>query len=162
MNQVPSSAGVRRSSTERSGSGTEDDDEMQEALLAIKDRSKIVTFSPPHGLGWVSVICIIINRMIGKSFEGIVRLAFGLTSRLGTGIYRSPATAINGTQSVGVTLLFWALGALAAFAGTLVYIEFGLCIPRYQWNGQMVSVTRNGGELNYVRPSSRTYIQLTL
>ncbi|KAK4928158.1 hypothetical protein LTR49_005096 [Elasticomyces elasticus] len=116
-----------------SGLGLDDDEEMVEALSASRDRSKIVNFSPPHRLGWVSVVCIIINRMIG------------------TGIYRTPATVINGTQSVGVTLLFWCFGACAAFGGTLVYTEFGLRIPRYDWDQTMVSVPRNGGELNYLK-----------
>ena len=69
----------------------------------------------------------------------------------GTGIFNSPGTVIRGTQSVGVTLLFWLLGAINAVAVTLLYIEFGLTIPRYEIRGTKVSVPRNGGELNYVR-----------
>lgn len=136
-----------------SGPGLEEEqEEFQEALDARRDRSKIVTFAPPHRLGWVSVVCIIINRMIGT--RNTFCCTISSTDMLpGTGIYRTPSTVINGTQSVGVTLLFWFCGACAAFAGTVVYTEFGLSIPRYVWRGDVVSVPRNGGELNYVRLS---------
>lgn len=59
------------------------------------------------------------------------------------------------THSVGITMLFWFFGAVAAMAGILVYIEFGLTTPRYQFGSRQsgsrkISVPRNGGELHYV------------
>ena len=50
------------------------------------------------------------------------------------------------TKSIGVAMLFWLAGAIIALAGTIVFVEFGLAIPRLQ--GQ--SIPRNGGEKNYV------------
>lgn len=47
-------------------------------------------------------------------------------------------------------MLFWVAGAVAAMAGILVYIEFGLTTPRYQFGRRKISVPRNGGELHYV------------
>lgn len=70
---------------------------------------------------------------------------------LGTGIFRTPWTVMQATQSIGVTLLFWLLGALTALAGTVLYIEFGLTIPRHLINGKFEPVVRNGGDMNYVR-----------
>lgn len=58
---------------------------------------------------------------------------------------------IKGTQSVGVTLIFWFCGALAAIAGAMVFVEFGLTTPRYLIHGRKEAVPRNGGELNYLQ-----------
>ena len=60
---------------------------------------------------------------------------------------------MRGTQSVGVTLLFWFGGAATAIAGTFVFIELGLNIPRYVIDGSKEAIPKNGGELNYVRKS---------
>lgn len=57
---------------------------------------------------------------------------------------------MHATQSVGLTLLFWLFGALTAVAGTVIYIDFGLTIPRHNIDGQEEPVVRNGGDLNYV------------
>ncbi|MCJ1460573.1 hypothetical protein MMC28_010955 [Mycoblastus sanguinarius] len=89
---------------------------------------------PPQRLEWFSVVCIICNRMIG------------------TGIFSTPTTVIQYTHGVGITLLFWLGGAIAAMAGILVYMEFGLTTPRYYFMGQgKISVPRNGGELHYLK-----------
>lgn len=58
---------------------------------------------------------------------------------------------MRGTQSVGITLLFWFGGALTAIAATFVFVELGLNIPRYVINGSKEAIPKNGGELNYVR-----------
>ena len=60
---------------------------------------------------------------------------------------------MRGTQSVGITLLFWFCGAVTALAGTFVFVELGLNIPRYVIDGSKEAVPKNGGELNYVRIS---------
>jgi hypothetical protein len=57
---------------------------------------------------------------------------------------------MHATQSVGITLLFWLFGALTAMAGTVIYIDFGLTIPRHSIDGKEEPVVRNGGDLNYV------------
>ena len=70
---------------------------------------------------------------------------------VGTGIFLTPTKVVQYTHSVGITLLFWLGGAIAAMAGILVYMEFGLTTPRYDFIGQgKISVPRNGGELHYV------------
>lgn len=48
--------------------------------------------------------------------------------------------------SIPASMLFWLAGMIIALAGTMVFIEFGLTIPRL--HGE--SVPRNGGEKNYV------------
>jgi hypothetical protein len=57
---------------------------------------------------------------------------------------------MQATGSVGVTLLFWLLGAITAMAGAALYIEFGLALPRHLIDGKVEPVVRNGGDLNYV------------
>jgi hypothetical protein len=54
------------------------------------------------------------------------------------------------TASIPASMMFWLAGMVIALADTMVYIEFGLAIPRL--HGE--SVPRNGGEKNYV--SKRT------
>lgn len=67
----------------------------------------------------------------------------------------TPTVVMQGTSSVGISLVFWVLGAVIAIAGVLVFSELGLTIPRMHVEGQQEkkSVPRNGGEKNYVRNS---------
>ncbi len=70
----------------------------------------------------------------------------------------------NYTGSVGISMLWWGLGAIVAISGILVYMELGLTLPLYNFEGEgVVSVPRNGGELNYVGHSQkcRNAIRLT-
>jgi len=69
---------------------------------------------------------------------------------LGTGIFRTPATVFNYTGSVGISMLWWALGLVVAMCGIIVYMELGLTLPLYKIDGKTVSVPRSGGELVYV------------
>ena len=79
-----------------------------------------------------TVACLIVNRSVGS------------------GIFATPAKVIQGTNSIGVSLIFWTLGGLIALCGTLVWIEFGLSIPREHVDGKERAVPRSGGEKNYV------------
>ncbi|KAH8725895.1 hypothetical protein GQ44DRAFT_726624 [Phaeosphaeriaceae sp. PMI808] len=107
----------------------EDDRQYPEGL---KDRGQIVTKNTRNPLGTFTVIAFILQQVIG------------------IGIFRTPCTVIHATQSVGATLLLWSFGALSAMAGTVIYVEFGLSIPRHLIDGKKEPVVRNGGDLNYV------------
>jgi amino acid transporter len=61
-----------------------------------------------------------------------------LNRMIGTGIFATPSGIFALSGSVGLALFMWVAGTLIAFAGLLVYIEFGTAIPR------------NGGEKNYL------------
>ncbi|KAK7883601.1 hypothetical protein LTR67_011100 [Exophiala xenobiotica] len=65
---------------------------------------------------------------------------------IGTGIFRTPDTLMQETKSIAASMLFWLAGACIALAGTMVYVEFGLAIPRLHDE----SIPRNGGEKNYI------------
>ncbi|KAJ5095944.1 hypothetical protein NUU61_005300 [Penicillium alfredii] len=57
---------------------------------------------------------------------------------IGTGIFATPATILELSGSVGLSLFMWVIGTAIALAGTAVYLEWGTAIPR------------NGGEKNYL------------
>jgi hypothetical protein len=115
----------------------DDDSSINDAIFEILPENipnTIITKAPEERfrLGTWTVIGLVINRMIG------------------TGIFMSPSTIIRGTESVGITLLFWLAGAVLTVAGTHMIIEFGLSIPRYTLDGRDQSIPRSGGTLNYV------------
>ncbi|KAM0156130.1 hypothetical protein ACHAPG_005478 [Botrytis cinerea] len=102
---------------------------------AIGNSSKEFTKSPEDKdlLSRFQVACIIINRMMG------------------TGIFESPTTIIQQDRNIGASLILWTLGFIASMAGTLMYVEYGLTIPRRRMAGEIQAVPRSGGELNYLK-----------
>ncbi|KAH6682110.1 amino acid permease-domain-containing protein [Plectosphaerella plurivora] len=103
-------------------------------LQDTQNSDAIVTDAPGerYRLGFVDVACLIINRMIG------------------TGIFNSPRTVIVGTRSAGGAMILWFFGTMYALAGTHVYIEYGLNVPRYVIEGVEQAVPRSGGDLHYL------------
>ena len=82
----------------------------------------------------------------------------------GSGIFVTPAIILRATDSVGVSLILWILGAVFGLCGLLVWLELGLSIPKFQppeqaldplieGEGSFENVPRNGGEKNYVSSS---------
>ena len=69
---------------------------------------------------------------------------------LGSGIFILPATVLRGTDSIGISLIIWAFAGIVAIGALLVWLELSLTLPRYDVNGNQVSVPRSGGEKNYV------------
>lgn len=73
---------------------------------------------------------------------------------LGVGIFNSPGVVFSNTQSVGLSLILWAIGAIMALAGVVVYNELGLTIPRWPFGPDLkISTPRSGEALNYVSAS---------
>lgn len=129
------------------------EDELARIERAKRASHTVVT-TRPQSLGYVSIACIIINRMVGKCiFRRAKPNTLAERHFEGTGIFKSPTVLMQGTDSVGVSLIFWVLGALLAMAGVYVFAEFGLAVPRLHVEGQEEKecVPRNGGEKNYVR-----------
>lgn len=58
---------------------------------------------------------------------------------------------MQATNSAGASLLLWFAGIVFCLAGTHVYIEYGLNVPRYIVQGIEQSVPRSGGDLNYLQ-----------
>ncbi|KAI4236573.1 MAG: hypothetical protein L6R40_006129 [Gallowayella cf. fulva] len=115
-----------------------------EAEAEAAGSTKLLLRSPPdtQKLGSITVMCLIINRTIGS------------------GIYVTPAIVLRATNSVGVSLLLWTLGAIFGICGLLVWLELGLSIPKFQppdsgtdsidGEGAFENVPRSGGEKNYL------------
>ncbi|CRK38673.1 hypothetical protein BN1708_007854 [Verticillium longisporum] len=133
MDDFPSSAGIRQEPARDRDAHSIDSDRAD--LYDESNGNGIVTYAPKERfrLGYFTVCCLVINRMIG------------------TGIFMSPQRVIQGTMSTGASLLFWVAGIIYCICGTHVYIEYGLNIPRYVINGVEQSVPRSGGDLNYLQ-----------
>lgn len=79
----------------------------------------------------------------------------------GSGIFVTPAILLKATGSPGASLLLWSLGAVTGICALMIWLEFGLSIPKY-WmpnrhsddslaEGESLQcVPRSGGEKNYV------------
>lgn len=138
-----------------------------EAEAAAAGSSKMLLRVPPESqkLGPISVMCLIVNRTIGKLLTGR-DLVFKNTNHFeGTGIYVMPAIALKATNSVRISLIFWSLGAIFGISGVLVWLELGLSIPKFrpadlglepqrEGEGAFECVPRSGGEKNYVSLSN--------
>ncbi|KAI1633051.1 amino acid permease-domain-containing protein [Biscogniauxia mediterranea] len=74
-----------------------------------------------YHVGWVTVIFLNVNQMIG------------------TGIFSSPGTILSSTGSIGLALIYWAIGVLFATAGFCVYLELASYFPN-----------RSGSEVVYL------------
>lgn len=75
---------------------------------------------------------------------GVLSAAFLMINRIvGTGVFATTSTLLSQSGSVGMSLLYWVIGALIAGAGFAVYAEFATAMPR------------NGGELNYLQRAYR-------
>jgi hypothetical protein len=71
----------------------------------------------------------------------------------GSGIFVTPALVVDGTRSVGGSLLLWVFGGVIAICGLLVWLQLGLSLPLLPTgdDGALRAVPRSGGEKNYVR-----------
>ncbi|KAI9709601.1 MAG: hypothetical protein M1828_002409 [Chrysothrix sp. TS-e1954] len=110
--------------------------EYRDIVEKVKDDTQRVEITPTTSqlLGRFTVICLILNRTIGS------------------GIFTTPAYVLEGTGSVGASLLLWTAGGLIATCGLLVWLEFGLSLPLRKIPGQEGehNVPRSGGEKNYL------------
>ena len=63
-------------------------------------------------IGWGSAYILVISRVIGS------------------GIFAMPGTIVQNVGSPGLALLLWVLGALVAWAGLVIDMEYGCMLPR--------------------------------
>ncbi|KAI5809304.1 amino acid permease-domain-containing protein [Pyronema omphalodes] len=102
------------------------------------------------------------NKPVISHYAETDKLGFSDTASLlintviGGGIFSTPISILQGTESVGISLIFWLLGALIAFAGLCVNLELGLTIPRRRRyipeenRSRDDWIPRSGGEKNYL------------
>jgi hypothetical protein len=53
--------------------------------------------------------------------------------------------------------MLWLTGVLYGVSGIIVYIEYGLSVPRHMVNGKDIAIPRSGGDLNYVLLSRSSF-----
>lgn len=70
---------------------------------------------------------------------------------VGTGIFTAPAVVMRAVKSPGLAIVLWLCGCLYGIAGSHVFLEYGLNVPRFIIDGVEQSVPRSGGELHYLQ-----------
>lgn len=65
-----------------------------------------------RNLGWSSAYILIMSRVIGS------------------GIFATPGAIVQSVGSIGITLLLWVAGALIAWLGLAISLEYGCMLPR--------------------------------
>lgn len=117
-----------------------DQDDWDRAVEDLDEDHQRIDEAPStqDRLGRFTVVFLILNRTIGS------------------GIFVTPVKVLNGTGSVGASILLWTLGAVVATCGLLVWLELGLSLPLRVVQTmpgifERKSVPRSGGEKNYVR-----------
>jgi amino acid permease len=65
-----------------------------------------------RNLGWSSAYILIMSRVIGS------------------GIFATPGAIVRSVGSVGITLLLWIAGAVIAWLGLAISLEYGCMLPR--------------------------------
>jgi hypothetical protein len=143
LRPVATGSGSARSRSSRSGSRSPSEDSADispsdQHLLEAKERvqhdsKKVLTEVPKSLLGSFSVACFIANRMIGMTdSHGLARTNKLIIHDVGTGIFDGPTSILQQDHNVGWSLILWALGCIASIAGVLMYVEYGLTIPRHK------------------------------
>ncbi|KAF9239125.1 amino acid transporter [Melanogaster broomeanus] len=62
---------------------------------------------------------------------GVVSCTLLIVGRIiGTGIFSTPSSILNGVGSVGASLMLWVLGFVLSFCGLFIWLEFGTMYPR--------------------------------
>ncbi|KAF2442622.1 amino acid transporter [Karstenula rhodostoma CBS 690.94] len=112
--------------------GNFDEEDLVDLEVNHERIRKEYTPSRHEKLRSFTVMCLIFNRSIGS------------------GIFATPAKILRATNSVGVNTVFWAIGGFLTICGILVWLEFGLSIPREHVDGKDHAVPRSGGEKNYL------------
>ena len=147
----------------------EDDDQrrVDQAMAEVgADRSGtrllVLNASQNQRFGFWTVFCALVNRAIGtRLFPDELWLSQLNKWKLGTGVFITPAILLKALGSPGASLLLWSLGAITRMCSLLVWLEFGLSIPKFELPNRkdddapaegvsLQNVPRSGGEKNYV------------
>lgn len=88
-----------------------------EALLGnlpkdVEEASRPEASTLGRKIGWSSAYILVISRVIGS------------------GIFAMPGVIVQDVGSPGLALLLWLIGALIAWAGLVIAIEYGAMLPR--------------------------------
>ncbi|KAK5662270.1 hypothetical protein OQA88_8175 [Cercophora sp. LCS_1] len=76
---------------------------------------------------------------LGYDVGPITIIFLNVSKMIGTGVYSTPSGILNGTGSVGLSLIYWALGFFTSAASLSVYLEYAAYFPN-----------RSGSEVTYL------------
>jgi hypothetical protein len=65
----------------------------------------------------------------GYSVGPATIIFLNISKMIGTGIYSAPSGVLKGTGSVGLSLIYWALGFCTSIASFSVYLEYAAYFP---------------------------------
>lgn len=65
-----------------------------------------------------------INSPLGYNVGPVTIICLNVSMMIGTGIYSTPSSILSGTGSVGLSMIYWALGFFISIASFAVYLEF--------------------------------------
>lgn len=140
-------------------------DQAKDEVGADKSGTRLLVLnaSQKQKLGFWAVVCTVINRAIGTRlyFPDLLWELQLNKWKLGTGVFVTPAILLKATGSPGASLLLWSLGAITSICSLLVWLEFGLSIPKFELPNRkeddspaegvsLQNVPKSGGEKNYV------------
>lgn len=140
-------------------------DQAKDEVGADKSGTRLLVLnaSQKQKLGFWTVVCTVINRAIGTRlyFPDLLWELQLNKWKLGTGVFVTPAILLKATGSPGASLLLWSLGAITSICSLLVWLEFGLSIPKFELPNRkeddspaegvsLQNVPKSGGEKNYV------------
>ncbi|KAK3316876.1 amino acid permease-domain-containing protein [Apodospora peruviana] len=76
---------------------------------------------------------------LGYAVGPITIIFLNVSKMIGTGVYSTPSAILAGTGSVGMSMIFWALGFLTSVSSLSVYLEYAAYFPN-----------RSGSEVVYL------------
>ncbi|KAM5344757.1 hypothetical protein ACJ41O_010619 [Fusarium nematophilum] len=76
---------------------------------------------------------------LGYSVGPVTIIFLNISKMVGTGVFSTPASILKGTGSVGLSLIYWALGFVTSITAFAVYLEFASYFPN-----------RSGSEVVYL------------
>ncbi|KAJ5671241.1 hypothetical protein N7507_000368 [Penicillium longicatenatum] len=79
---------------------------------------------------------------LGYSVGPVTVVFLNLSMMIGTGVFSTPSTILQGTGSFGLSLVYWAIGFFMAYSTLSVYLEFAAYFP-----------SRSGSEVVYLEQS---------
>ncbi|KAI8170553.1 High-affinity methionine permease [Colletotrichum sp. SAR 10_70] len=66
---------------------------------------------------------------LGYAVGPVTIVFLNVSKMIGTGVYSTPSAILKGTGSVGLSMIYWALGFLTSIASFSVYLEFASYFP---------------------------------
>ncbi|KAH9908935.1 high-affinity methionine permease [Xylariomycetidae sp. FL2044] len=76
---------------------------------------------------------------LGYNVEWLTVILLNVNQMIGTGIFSTPASILSSTGSIGLSLVYWAIGAIMAASGVAVFLELAAYFPN-----------RSGAEVVYL------------